>query len=52
MDNYHGEPMVQELIIRIKEVNEEIENFREIFEPTIDEELEDELNDIENEEEA
>jgi len=52
MDSYHGEPMVQELIIRIKEVNAEIENFREIFEPTIDEELEDELNDIEDEEEA
>jgi len=44
MDNYHGEPMIQELIHRIQEVSEEMETFREIFEYTLDEELEDELN--------
>jgi len=47
MDTYHGEPMIQELIHRIKEVSQEIEEFREIFEYTLDEELEDELNDVE-----
>ena len=44
MDSYHGEPMIQELIHKIKLVVEETENFREIFQYTIDEELEDELN--------
>ena len=47
MDTYHGEPIIQELIIRIQEVDEEIEKFREIFEYTIDEELEKEFNDAE-----
>ena len=49
MDNYHGEPMIQELVLRIKEVNDEIENFRDIFEPTLDEELEEELEEELNE---
>jgi deoxyhypusine synthase len=51
MDNYHGEPMIQELLLRIGEVNVEIEEFREIFEHTLDEELEEELNAEEAEEE-
>jgi hypothetical protein len=44
MDNYHGEPMIQELLFKIGQVSEEIELFREIFEYTLDEELEEELN--------
>jgi len=50
MDNYHGEPMIQEMIFRIKEVVTEIENFRDIFEPTLDDELEEELDESEEEE--
>ena len=52
MNNYHGEPMVQELIHRIKEMLDEIEAFREVFEPTLDIEIEEELNGAETEEEA
>lgn len=44
MDNYHGEPMIQELILRIREVLEEVEGFRDIFEHRIDAEIEEELN--------
>jgi DNA mismatch repair ATPase MutS len=44
MDSYHGEPIIQELIHKLKEVIDEMEYFREIFEHTIDEELEEELN--------
>jgi hypothetical protein len=44
MDNYHGEPIIQELIYKLKEVLGEMEYFREIFQYTIDEELEEELN--------
>ena len=44
MDSYHGEPMVQELILRIKEVVDEIDNFRDIFEHTMDVELEEEFD--------
>ena len=44
MDNYHGEPMIQELMFRVGDVVEEIENFREIFEYSLDTELEEELN--------
>ncbi len=44
MDNYHGEPMIQELIFKLREVLNEMEYFREIFEHTIDEELEEELD--------
>ena len=50
MDSYHGEPMIQELVFRTKEMNDEIENFRDIFEPTLDEEIEEELNAAEEEE--
>ena len=51
MDSYHGEPMIQELIMRVREVLHELENFREIFEYTIDTEIEDELNAATEEEE-
>tara|TARA_R110002051_G_scaffold233527_2_gene295072 strand:- start:685 stop:837 length:153 start_codon:yes stop_codon:yes gene_type:complete len=49
MDSYHGEPMIQELVYRIKEANVEMEEFREIFEFSLDEELEEELNATEEE---
>tara|TARA_A100000172_G_scaffold74841_1_gene57214 strand:+ start:603 stop:953 length:351 start_codon:yes stop_codon:yes gene_type:complete len=49
MDSYHGEPMIQEIILRIGQVSNEIENFRDIFEHTIDQELEEELDDAEEE---
>jgi DNA mismatch repair ATPase MutS len=51
MDSYHGEPIIQELVSRIREVNDEISEFREIFEYTIDEELELELEEALNAEE-
>jgi hypothetical protein len=47
MDAYHGEPIIQELVMKIQDVSEEMENFREIFEYTLDEELEEELNAVE-----
>jgi len=43
MDSYNGEPMIQELIHRIKDVTNEIEGFRDTFEYTLDEEQEEEL---------
>ena len=46
MDSYHGEPMIQEMIHRIKDVNEEIERFRDVFVYMLDEQLEEEFNDI------
>jgi len=49
MDTYHGEPMIQELVFKIKEVIEEVENFRDVFEYTLDEEIEEELNATEEE---
>jgi hypothetical protein len=52
MDNYHGEPIIQELLVRVKEVNEEVDVFRDIFEYTLDEELEEELNAAEEETDA
>ena len=51
MDSFHVEPIIQELVLRIKEVNEEMSNFREIFEYTIDAELEQELEEALNAEE-
>tara|TARA_R110002051_G_C8693013_1_gene493325 strand:- start:1118 stop:1462 length:345 start_codon:yes stop_codon:yes gene_type:complete len=45
MDSYNGEPMIQELIHRIKDVTNEIEMFRDTFEYTLDEETEEELYD-------
>jgi hypothetical protein len=44
MDSYHGEPMVQELIMRIGEVNAEAERFRDVFQYTLDDVLEEELD--------
>jgi len=44
MDSFTGEPMIEELIFRLREVNEEIEGFREIFVYTIDSEIEEELD--------
>ena len=54
MDAYHGEPMIQELIARLREVSEEVELFRSVFEHSLDQELEDELNarEAEDKEEA
>tara|TARA_R100000995_G_C3443910_1_gene104703 strand:- start:224 stop:550 length:327 start_codon:yes stop_codon:yes gene_type:complete len=49
MDSYHGEPFIQELVARIKEVIDEIEKFRDIFEYTIDAELEEEFDNVEEE---
>ena len=51
MDSYHGEPMIQELMMRTRDVLEELEKFRDIFEYTIDPEIEDELNAATEEEE-
>ena len=44
MESFYGEPMIQELVMRIKEVSEEMEMFREVFEYSLDTELEEELN--------
>ena len=49
MDSYHGEPMIQELVVRIREVALEMEDFRDIFEYGLDVELEEELNAAEEE---
>ena len=49
MDTYTGEPMIQELIMRIQEVSEELEIFRDTFQYSLDEELEEELNAAEEE---
>jgi len=43
MDSYHGEPLIQELIFRVKDVTSEIEMFRDTFEYTLDEEEEEEF---------
>ncbi len=43
--------MIQELIQRVGVILEEIDLFREIYEYTLDEELEEELNEIEQSEE-
>ena len=51
MDSYHGEPIIQELVTRIKEVNDELSGFREIFEYTLDEDMERELEEALNAEE-
>ncbi len=44
MDSYHGEPIIQELITKLREVVYEIEEFRGIFQYTLDDEMEEELN--------
>jgi hypothetical protein len=50
MQNYNGEPMIQELISRLREVTEEIEIFRDVFEYSLDQQMEDELNATDEEE--
>ena len=49
MDSYHGEPMIQELMLRIKDVVAEVDNFRDVFQYTLDEVMEEELNAAEEE---
>ena len=49
MNSFNGEPLIEELILRIGEVNEEMETFRNIFEDVLDTELEEELNEAEEE---
>ena len=49
MDTYHGEPYIQELVLKTREIIEEIDHFREIFEHTLDEEMEEELDAAEEE---
>ena len=49
MEIFYGEPMIQELMTRTKEVLDEVGGFREIFEYTLDEELEEELDAAEEE---
>ena len=44
MDSYYGEPIIQELVFKTKEVVTEMDNFRDIFETVLDEELEEELD--------
>jgi len=50
MDSYNGEPVIENLVIRTREVTDEIEGFREIFQYTLDEELEEELDNTAEEE--
>jgi hypothetical protein len=45
MEILYGEPVIKDLIDRTKVVIEELEMFREVFEYTLDEELEEEIND-------
>ena len=51
MDSYHGEPIIQELMLKTKEVLEEMESYREIFEYTLDVEMEEELDAAQEKEE-
>lgn len=44
MNSYHGDPILEELVFKTKIVLAEVENFREVFEYTLDEELEEEFN--------
>tara|TARA_R110002020_G_C16307887_1_gene773582 strand:+ start:3403 stop:3735 length:333 start_codon:yes stop_codon:yes gene_type:complete len=44
MESFYGEPMIQELVMRIKDVSEEMEMFRDVFEYSLDAELEEELD--------
>lgn len=49
MDSYNGEPVIENLVIRTREVTDEIEGFREIFQYTLDEELDEEMQELEEE---
>ena len=44
MESYHGEPIIRELMEKTRDVGTEMEQFRGIFEYSIDEELEEELD--------
>ena len=50
MESYHGEPIIENLVLRTREVRDEIEHFRDIFEYTLDKELEEELDENAEEE--
>ena len=53
MDMFYGEPVIEELITKTKLVREEINLFRDTFEYTLDEELEEEFDEaLSAEEEA
>ena len=52
MDSYHGEPIIRELMGKIQDVNAEIERFRDIFQYSIDDEMEEELDATEEEEDT
>ena len=52
MNSYHGEPIIQNLVDRIKDVDAELDRFRDIFEYTLDFELEEELRNAEEEAQA
>lgn len=49
MEMFYGEPIIQELLDKTREARAEIENFRSIFEYTLDYEMEMELDDAEAE---
>ena len=51
MQSYYGEPIIQELMTRIGQVSTELEAFRDVFEYTLDGELEQELEEALNAEE-
>jgi len=53
MDVFYGEPVIQELISKIKFIRKELEKFEDIYDLTLDmESLEEELDSDEVEEEA
>lgn len=52
MEMFYGEPVIQELIQKTKSVVLEVEALRDVFEYTLDQELEEELNAAEAEEET
>ena len=44
MELFYGEPIIQELVHKTKMVIEEVESFRDVFEYTLDKELEEEID--------
>ena len=44
MEMFYGEPVIQDLILKTKVVRAEVEGFRDIFEYTLDPELEEEID--------
>tara|TARA_R110002074_G_scaffold208668_6_gene377471 strand:+ start:1048 stop:1401 length:354 start_codon:yes stop_codon:yes gene_type:complete len=51
MQSYFGEPIIQELMVRVGEITQELEAFRDVFEYTLDDELDQELEEALNGEE-